>query len=82
MGAYPRELSWAVAGSADGASYRHDAILMVAGGPAPSPHAKSLDRYRLPRIQATETDLNYWIAHFDKNPQDRYVSAGIRKASR
>jgi peptidoglycan/xylan/chitin deacetylase (PgdA/CDA1 family) len=82
MGAYPRELAWAVAGTADGASYRHDAILMVAGGPAASPHAKSLDRYRLPRIQATETDLNYWIAHFDKNPQDRYVSASQKTASK
>jgi peptidoglycan/xylan/chitin deacetylase (PgdA/CDA1 family) len=76
MGSYPKELGWAVAGEAKGMTYKHDAILMVAGGAAPSPHAKSFDPLRLPRIQAVEKDLDYWLTYFDRNPGERYVSDG------
>jgi peptidoglycan/xylan/chitin deacetylase (PgdA/CDA1 family) len=76
MGAYPRDVQWAVSGRVNGVAYRHDAILMVAGGAAPSPHARTLDRRRLPRIQAVETDLGHWLTHFDRQPEQRYVSDG------
>jgi peptidoglycan/xylan/chitin deacetylase (PgdA/CDA1 family) len=76
MGSYPKELGWAVSGEAKGMTYKHDAILMVAGGAAPSPHARNFDANRLPRIQAVERDLDYWITYFDRNPGERYVSDG------
>jgi hypothetical protein len=76
MGAFPQDLGWAIAGGVNAGTYRHDAILMVAGGAAPSPHARGLDPYRLPRIQAVERDLAYWLAHFDRRPEERYVSDG------
>jgi peptidoglycan/xylan/chitin deacetylase (PgdA/CDA1 family) len=76
MGSYPKELGWAVSGEAKGMAYKHDAILMVAGGAAPSPHAKSFDPVHLPRIQAVEKDLDYWLTYFDRNPGERYVSDG------
>jgi peptidoglycan/xylan/chitin deacetylase (PgdA/CDA1 family) len=76
MGAYPRVTAWAVSGGADGSRYRHDGILMVSGGPAPAPRAKGFDRQRLPRIQAISAELDHWIAHFDRHPEERYVSAG------
>lgn len=75
-GVYPRDTAWAITGEAKGTSYRHDAILMVAGGAAPSPYARTFDPYRLPRIQAVERDLAYWLQHFDRNPQDRFVGDG------
>ena len=75
-GSYPKELGWAVSGEAKGMAYRHEAILMVAGGAAPSPHAKSFDPLHLPRIQAVEKDLDYWLTYFDRNPGERYVSDG------
>jgi len=75
-GVYPRDVSWALSGTAKGTTYRHDAILMVAGGAAPSPFARSFDPVRLPRIQAVERDLAHWLGHFEKNPQDRFVSDG------
>ena len=28
------------------------------------------------RIQAVEADLKYWLDHFDRHPEDRYVSDG------
>ena len=75
-GVYPRDVTWALRGEAKGVAYRHDAILMVAGGAAPAPFAKSFDATRLPRIQAVDQDLGYWLGYFDKNPGERLVSDG------
>ena len=76
LGSYPKELGWALSGEAKGMKYKHDAILMVAGGAAPSPYARNFDPNRLPRIQAVGPDLDYWITYFDRNPGERYVSDG------
>jgi polysaccharide deacetylase len=75
-GVYPRNVAWALRGEAKGVAYRHDAILMVAGGAAPSPFARSFDPTRLPRIQAIDQDLGQWLAYFEKNPGERFVSDG------
>jgi hypothetical protein len=75
-GVYAKEVGWALTGSAKGTSYRHEAILMVAGGAAPSPFAKTFDPVHLPRIQAVEQDLRYWLNHFDRTPADRFISDG------
>jgi len=75
-GVYPKDVSWAVRGMAKGTTYNHEAILMVAGGPAPSPFSRSFDPLRLPRIQAVERDLAYWLAYFDQHPEERFVSDG------
>jgi peptidoglycan/xylan/chitin deacetylase (PgdA/CDA1 family) len=76
MGAFPKDLHWAIEGAEGKTTYRHDAILMVAGGAAPSPYARAFDPYRLPRIQAVETELAQWLTYFERNPQERYVSDG------
>jgi peptidoglycan/xylan/chitin deacetylase (PgdA/CDA1 family) len=75
-GVYPKDVSWALKGTAKGTTYNIDAILMVAGGAAPSPFARSFDPVRLPRIQAVERDLAYWLTYFERNPGERYVSDG------
>ena len=76
MGGYPREIAWAVSGGVNGSSYRHDAILMVSGGPALSPRSKGFDPYHLPRIQAIDAEIDHWLTYFDRHPENRYVSAG------
>jgi peptidoglycan/xylan/chitin deacetylase (PgdA/CDA1 family) len=76
FGAYPRELAWAVGGTVDGITYEHDAILMVSGGPAPSPFARAFDPLHLPRVQATSSGLRYWLDEFDRRPRGRFVSDG------
>lgn len=80
FGAYPREVGWAVEGTAGGTSYRHEAILMVAGGAAPSPFTRGFDPLRLPRIQAVERDLDHWLTYFERNPAQRFVSDGDPEA--
>jgi peptidoglycan/xylan/chitin deacetylase (PgdA/CDA1 family) len=76
MGSYPSDIRWTIEGAEGQNSYRHDAILMVAGGAASSPYARTFDPYHLPRIQAVESELARWFSHFDRNPQERYVSDG------
>jgi peptidoglycan/xylan/chitin deacetylase (PgdA/CDA1 family) len=76
MGAYPKNLSWAIRGGVDGTAYAHEAILMVAGGVAPSPFSRRFDPYRLPRIQATESELAFWLRYFERRPEERYLSDG------
>jgi len=76
MGSYPPDIRWTIEGAEGQNSYRHDAILMVAGGAASSPYARTFDPYHLPRIQAVETELARWLSYFDRNPQERYVSDG------
>ena len=75
-GVYPPDVSWVLHGTAKGTTYNHDAVLMVAGGAAPSPYSRAFDPIRLPRIQAVERDLVYWLNYFDKNPLERFVSDG------
>jgi len=75
-GVYPKEVGWVRAGSAKGVAYRHDAILRVSGGPAPSPFSRAWDPVRLPRIQALETELRYWLTYFERHPSERFVSDG------
>jgi hypothetical protein len=75
-GVYPKDLRWVQEGTAKGTTYRTDAILMVAGGAAPSPFARNFDPMRIPRIQAVERDLSDSLKHFEANPADRYVSDG------
>ncbi len=75
-GVYPKDVSWALRGTAKGASYQHDAILMVAGGAALSPFSRGFDALHLPRIQAVEHDLTYWLGYFEKHLDERFVSDG------
>lgn len=75
-GVYPKDVAWVLSGTVKDVTYRHDAILMVAGGAAPSPFARQFDPTRLPRIQALERELAFWVAYFDRHPDERFVSDG------
>jgi nucleotide-binding universal stress UspA family protein/pimeloyl-ACP methyl ester carboxylesterase len=75
-GVYPPDVSWVLHGSAKGTTYNHDAVLMVAGGAAPSPYSRSFDPVHLPRIQAVEREFAYWLTYFDSHPGERFVSDG------
>ena len=76
LGVYPKNVAWLQEGTAKGTTYRNEAVMMVAGGAAPSPFAKAFDAMRVPRIQAVEKDLAFWLTHFEKTPSDRFVSDG------
>jgi peptidoglycan/xylan/chitin deacetylase (PgdA/CDA1 family) len=76
FGAYPKDLQLAVKGEFKGIAYRHEAILMVAGGAAPSPFSTGCDLLHLPRIQVPGPDFKYWLSYYEKHPGEVFVSDG------
>ncbi|MCC7201618.1 MAG: polysaccharide deacetylase family protein [Nitrospirae bacterium] len=73
MGIYPKDTGTLLNGSYEGVSYQHKGVMMVTGGPAVPPSDKSYNPLRIPRIQAIESELNYWLRYFDKHPEERYT---------
>lgn len=57
--------------------YSNEAILMVAGGPARSPHDPEFDPLRLPRVQVHGGELEKTLDQLDRG--QRYVSDGNRE---
>ncbi|MCX7668843.1 MAG: hypothetical protein N2439_02065, partial [Anaerolineae bacterium] len=74
-GAAPAERSLLVKGEYAGMRYEYVAAVGSGGGLAPSPHTRRFDPYRIPRIEATGTELDYWLAVAER-PGVAYVSAG------
>ncbi len=54
--------------------YTYANTVMVAGGPSLSPHHPDFYPYHIPRVQATQTELDYWLDYFAQNPALYYVS--------
>jgi hypothetical protein len=81
LGRWPKNRELARAGSWTDAKtnrvirYTNDAILLVAGGPARSPHDPEFDALRLPRVQVFENELLTVLDGLDKHGK-RYVSDG------
>ena len=75
FGVYPKDINLAVAGTYHGIAYHNDAILRVAGGPAPSPFNSRWDPWRLPRIRSG-SDVPRMVNEFKKHPDEVFVSDG------
>lgn len=58
-----------------GMKYQYAAAVGLGAGPAPSPQTPRFDPYRIPRIEATDAALDYWLAVLER-PGLAYVSAG------
>ena len=61
--------------------YHNKAVLLVGANPAKSPYDAEFDNIKLPRIRASEMDvegfgLYDWIKYFNKHPDKRYISDG------
>lgn len=59
-----------------GQHYAFTGALMVGANPAPSPEHKEFDPYWIPRIQATDDELEKWFDFVKNNPGIMYVSDG------
>ncbi len=81
LGVWPknRELawrgSWTDPKTGRTVSYDHDAVLLVAGGPARSPHDPKFDARSLPRFIVYDDELRKLLDRLD-NEGTRYVSDG------
>jgi len=67
--------SWTDPKTGKTTSYEHDVVLLVAGGPARSPHDPGFDGLRLPRVQVYGNELVRTLDELD-NARTRYVSDG------
>jgi hypothetical protein len=81
LGEWPRNRELARAGSwtdpksGKTTTYEHDAVLLVAGGPARSPHDPEFDALRLQRVQVYASELQTVLDRLDRE-RSRYVSDG------
>jgi peptidoglycan/xylan/chitin deacetylase (PgdA/CDA1 family) len=72
----PKDPSVLRSGEFQGQRYANIAALLVGAEPAPSPVSKTFDPYRLPRVQAIQSELDKWLGYFKKHPGKRFVSDG------
>jgi len=75
-GAIPRNEAGLAKGEYEGTSYRHRAAVLVGAEPAPVPVDVAYRSLRLPRIQATQPELDKWFGYFEKHPEERFISDG------
>lgn len=83
-GSRPRDAvltKYLASGSFQGVPYANIAVLNVGSNPGYSPYDKRFDHLNLPRIRASEmkvdnVGLYNYLAYFDRNPQERFISDG------
>ena len=76
FGNYPVNDSLLAQGMWDGTPYSYANTVMVAGGAGPSPYSADFDPYHIPRVQALQNELDYWLGFYEQNPEFYYISAG------
>ena len=74
-GIYPQDETLLAAGEHDGVSYTYKAAVQVGASLSPSPQAPLFRPYHIPRVQAIQSELDYWLEIADR-PGTHYVSAG------
>ncbi len=75
FGNYPEDETVLAGGVYQGQSYQYQAAVEVSGGLAPSPHSEVFNPYRIPRVQAIQSELDRWLEKANQ-PGVHYVSAG------
>lgn len=75
-GIAPEEVALALKGSHDGYSYENLAVLRVGANPTVAPNVQGFNPARLPRVQASTVEITKWLAYFQNNPEERYISDG------
>jgi hypothetical protein len=70
-------ISWrGRAPTADGRTYRNQAVLEVTGGPNPSPFDTRFDPHSVKRLIVAPGALERQLDAYDRSPQRRFVSDG------
>lgn len=75
FGAYPQDERLLVGGLYEDKLYTYRAAVEVSGGLAASPRSPDFDPYHIPRVQAIQNELDYWL-NYANQPGVYYVSAG------
>jgi peptidoglycan/xylan/chitin deacetylase (PgdA/CDA1 family) len=57
-------------------AYRNRGVLLAGGSPSPAPSSRDFDRLAVPRIRATQFQLDRWLGRLETREGMRYVSDG------
>lgn len=75
FGAYPDDESVLQSGIYGYQKYTYQGAVEVSGGFSPAPHSDAFNPYHIPRVQATQEEIDYWLTYANK-PGVYYVSPG------
>lgn len=75
-GGFPFTLEFLKAGQWGEFSYSYAGNAAAWGGPTMSPFDLNFEPYRVARLEVTATSLDHWLAYFEQNPHEYYVSDG------
>src|SRR6185369_5112380 len=76
FGGFPFSLDFLKAGQWGHLSYAYVGNAAAWGGPGVSPFDSTFEPYHVSRLEVTDTSLDYWLTHFEQNPQAYYISDG------
>jgi hypothetical protein len=75
FGEYPKDETWLVRGAYQGRAYEYQGAVKVGGGLTVSPYSADFNAFRISRVQATHSELDYWLSYANQ-PGVHYVSPG------
>lgn len=75
-GGYPYTVEFLKQGEWGDFNYRYAGNASAWGGPSVSPFDPAFDAYRVARLEVTGTSISHWLAFFEQNPHDYYISDG------
>lgn len=76
FGGFPFSLEFLKSGVWGDYQYHYVGNAAAWGGPSRSPFDASFEPYRVPRLEVTETSIDYWLTYFEQNPQEYYIADG------
>lgn len=78
-GGFPYTLEFLRAGEWGGIQYSYTGNVAAWGGPTVSPFDPTFAPLNVSRIEITQSWIDYWLAHFEQNPHEYYISDGDPK---
>lgn len=76
FGIKPQNYNLALSGEYNNTKYEHMAVLAVGAQPAKAPATLGHNPHYLPRVKASQEEIEKWLVYFDTNPQEKYISDG------
>jgi peptidoglycan/xylan/chitin deacetylase (PgdA/CDA1 family) len=76
LGVWPKNRDLVKKGEWEGTTYANRGVLLVGAEPAPPPGHVDYDPFAIPRIQAIEEQLDFWLGALEKGSFARYISDG------
>jgi peptidoglycan/xylan/chitin deacetylase (PgdA/CDA1 family) len=64
--------------SESGLYYYYEAVVLLQARASASPFSSDFDPYAIPRVQAVQSQLDFWFSYYERHPEEYYVSDGTQ----